>query len=88
MLKYLGWNYEVDEKHEVKPKAKSYGANFAWRKKKEDKTKKNFLEKKKKFVKKKKKKKIKFFLPFTSSEQFGKSNVYISHVKNGGVTCK
>lgn len=36
----------------------------------------------------KKKKKIKFLLPFTSSEQFGKSNVYISHVKNGGVTCK
>ncbi|CAH3042407.1 unnamed protein product [Porites lobata] len=28
-----GWNYEVDEKHEVKPKAKSYGANFAWSKK-------------------------------------------------------
>lgn len=33
LLKYLGWNYEVDEKHEVKPKAKSYGANFAWSKK-------------------------------------------------------
>lgn len=28
-----GWNYEIDEKHEVKMKAKSYGANFSWNKK-------------------------------------------------------
>jgi len=32
-IEYPGWNYEIDEKHEVKPKAKSYGANFAWNKK-------------------------------------------------------
>ncbi|KAL9986810.1 hypothetical protein ACROYT_G001011 [Oculina patagonica] len=28
-----GWNYEVDDKQEVKMKAKSYGANFSWNKK-------------------------------------------------------
>lgn len=28
-----GWNYEIDDKHEVKPKVKSYGANFSWNKK-------------------------------------------------------
>ena len=33
LFKYSGWNYEIDEKHEVKPKNKSYGANFSWNKK-------------------------------------------------------
>ena len=28
-----GWNYEIDDKHEVKMKPKSYGANFSWNKK-------------------------------------------------------
>jgi NADH dehydrogenase (ubiquinone) Fe-S protein 4 len=28
-----GWEYEVDEKHEVYLKPKSYGANFSWNKK-------------------------------------------------------
>lgn len=32
-FKYSGWNYEIDEKHEFKPKNKSYGGNFSWNKK-------------------------------------------------------
>lgn len=32
-VKLSGWNYEIEDKHEVKQKAKSYGANFAWNKK-------------------------------------------------------
>lgn len=30
---FIGWQYEVEEPHKAKFKAKSYAANFSWDKK-------------------------------------------------------